>query len=216
MGHGSVRRVASPAVLAALAQRTGLCRARRLASDFHPLTPLPAAARPPRTSGAAGQLQPDSVKYFVSAYQGSAAHRGVLLLLDLRWGACQGSAQAGQVHTGLPSKDGNAAPGALQRRRAPGPKQVQQQADPTTCGLRGPSRSTLTTLVPALPGPAAPWRWLKSWARDRRPPCPMPSCCAPAAPPAPPRRSRRRSRRPRMPSASYRPAWMQWWLPCSA
>lgn len=38
-----------------------------------------------RELGAGGAVQPDSVKYFVSAYQGSASHRAVLTLLDLWW-----------------------------------------------------------------------------------------------------------------------------------
>lgn len=37
-----------------------------------------------RELGAAGAVAPDTVKYFVSAFQGSAAHRAVLMLLDLR------------------------------------------------------------------------------------------------------------------------------------
>ena len=38
-----------------------------------------------RELGAGGALQPDTAKYFVSAFQGSATHRAVLMLLDLWW-----------------------------------------------------------------------------------------------------------------------------------
>ena len=45
---------------------------------------------------AGGALAPDAAKYFVSAYQGSAAHRAVLLLLDLRCGALRGRGVGGR------------------------------------------------------------------------------------------------------------------------
>ncbi|PRW20172.1 hypothetical protein C2E21_9164 [Chlorella sorokiniana] len=87
-----------------------------------------------RELGAAGQLQPDSVKYFVSAYQGSAAHRAVLLLLDLSTLAL--AKELGQgPHVELPSAEllrpccaAGAGPPPQQAHRAAADAQRQLQA----------------------------------------------------------------------------------------
>ena len=161
-----------------------------------PLHPPPC---PSARSGAAGQLQPDSVKYFVSAYQGSAAHRAVLLLLDLRWAGARWCSAGRVLQLTASAKRNNTA--------------HARHIHPHWAQGMNTERNLCSNLCPTA---AARLRWQRSWGRGRTRRCPMPTCCGPAALRAPARRLSMRTERRLTRNASCRLTWTQWWQPCSA
>lgn len=74
-----------------------------------------------RELGDAGAVSTDTVKFFVSAYQGSSSHRTVLMLLDLRCGKA-GRAACGWACVG--GAGGFSVAGRRDARRAPARRHV--------------------------------------------------------------------------------------------
>lgn len=149
-----------------------------------------------RELGEAGLVLPDTVKYFVTAYQGSNSHRTVLMLLDLR---CATVVPAAAETAFCWLVAGNVCMHASWKRLQP---------------------RLVLIVTPLLllrpPPPAALWRWAESWARGRRQGCPVWSWCS---------RTLRQwwaacraahGRRRPLHSGSCRREWTRWLPPCSA